>query len=352
MAGSCLTGEERALDDVEFAVLLWPDADDAPPDVVDRLAREGLLLTDSDDPVLQELRRREERLSALHWPHRTADYHFLTRRESAALGIASDDLEGAPSPEAAASMLVAAEGIPPPAFHRIEADQRVELPICERRTGLFRTLLERRTTRAFDTERPLPLERFSTVLRYVFGAHGYERAGELVALSKTSPSGGGLHPIEAYPVVLRVEGVSPGLYHYDVASHELALIGPLARDEGEHVVDDFTAGQFWFRDAHALIVLAARFERTFWKYKVDDRAYSVLLMDAGHLSQSFYLVCTDLGLGAFVTAFVNDVTIGDRLGLEREAEGALAVLGLGIPGKQRSVLDPEIVPYVPRTTSI
>lgn len=320
--------------------------------MVDRLARDGLLLTDSDDPVLQELRRREQRLSALHWPHRSAEYHFLTRRESAALGVAPGDLEDAPSPEAAAGLLVAAEGIPPPAFHRVEADQRIELPICERSTGLFHTLLERRTTRAFDPERQLPLERLSTVLRYVFGAHGYERVGELVTLTKTSPSGGGLHPIEAYPVVLRVEGVPPGLYHYDVASHELALIGGLAPDEGERVVDDFTAGQFWFRDANALIVLAARFERTFWKYKEDDRAYSVLLMDAGHLSQSFYLACTDLGLGAFVTAFINDVSIGDRLGLEREAEGTLAVLGLGIPGQQRSILDPEIVPYVPRTTRV
>ena len=53
------------------------------------------------------------------------------------------------------------------------------------------------------------------VLHHVFGCHGHVPVLDgIVALKRTSPSGGGLHPVEAYPLVLRVEGVEPGLYHY------------------------------------------------------------------------------------------------------------------------------------------
>ena len=73
-------------------------------------------------------------------------------------------------------------------------------------------------------------------------------------------------------------------------------------------------------------------------------------MDAAHLSQTFYLVCADLGLGAFVTAAINGANIEERLGLDGFTEGALAICGCGIPAEHQSAADPKFLPYVPGET--
>ena len=62
----------------------------------------------------------------------------------------------------------------------------------------------------------------------------------------------------------------------------------------------------YFAESQALFVMTARFARSYWKYQRHAKAYAVVLMDAAHLSQTFYLLCADLGLGAFVTAAINN----------------------------------------------
>jgi nitroreductase len=70
-------------------------------------------------------------------------------------------------------------------------------------------------------------------------------------------------------------------------------------------------------------------------------------MDAGHLSQTFYLVCAELGLGAFVTAAINNADIDDRLGLDGFAEGSLAISGCGPLVEESSYLQPRFEPHRP-----
>jgi nitroreductase len=65
------------------------------------------------------------------------------------------------------------------------------------------------------------------------------------------------------------------------------------------------------------------------------------------LSQTLYLVCTELGLGAFVTAAINGGNIEERLGLDGYREGAILVCGCGPPGPAAAGLEPEFAPYVP-----
>src|SRR5205085_12685548 len=58
--------------------------------------------------------------------------------------------------------------------------------------------------------------------RQVFGAHGRALAagGRIVTLKRTSPSGGGLHPIEAYPLVVNVAGRARALQRDDAPRSE------------------------------------------------------------------------------------------------------------------------------------
>jgi SagB-type dehydrogenase family enzyme len=98
--------------------------------------------------------------------------------------------------------------------------------------------------------------------------------------------------------------------------------------------------------------MTSRFYRNYWKYRRHEKAYSVLLMDAAHLSQTFYLICTDLGLGAFVTAAINNNNIEKRLGLDGYSEGAVLICGCGKSAGKNLDLEPEYNPYLPGTTKI
>jgi nitroreductase len=73
-----------------------------------------------------------------------------------------------------------------------------------------------------------------------------------------------------------------------------------------------------------------RFRRTFWKYRNHAKAYRALVLDVGHLSQALYLAATEYGLGAFITAAINEVDVEQAFGLDPLEEGPLAACGFGM----------------------
>ena len=89
------------------------------------------------------------------------------------------------------------------------------------------------------------------------------------------------------------------------------------------------AGQAWFAAAPVLLILSARFYRNCWKYRNHPKAYRVLQLDAGHLSQNLYLSATEQGYGAFVTGAINDECAERLFGLDGLSTGAVAVCGFG-----------------------
>jgi putative peptide maturation dehydrogenase len=201
-------------------------------------------------------------------------------------------------------------------------------------------LLARRTTRWFDPTASMTLDELDGVLRYVFGCHGFARnVADVVCVKRTSPSGGGLHPIEAYPIISNVAGVPSGLYHYNARRHSLSLLEDLDAAEARQLATFFMCGQKYFGIAHAVFILTARFCRNHWKYRRHQKAYAGILMDAAHLSQTLYLVAAELGLGAFVTIAINSRDIEQRLRLDGVSEGVIAVIGCGRRGLGQSPLE-------------
>jgi putative peptide maturation dehydrogenase len=315
---------------------------------VRKLARRGLLLLDRDDEPFAELRRRDEVLTAVAWHPGAALFHFSTRLRDADLALPSDQEQVAANAERAAAEFVVRYGPPPSHFHST-GGEAFELPLVQKEGGLYDALARRRTTRGFDADRAVTLEQLAVVLHQVFGARASTRiqGDEVVLLRKGSPSGGGLHPVEAYPVLRHVDGARPGLYHYDVRDHVLELVSPLDAKQAGAAISSFTTGQSYFASAAVAIVLTGRFERSFWKYREHPTVYAAVLMDAAALSQTLYLVCADLGLGAFFTNLLSAHDVEQALGLDGRREGAVAVAGFGVPASERSPLDPEFLPYLP-----
>ena len=216
----------------------------------------------------------------------------------------------------------------PKIFKIIKGAKKISLPQrafpdCE----FIRVLMARKTHRRFSKQQ-LPLETVSQLLSLVWGVNGYlysPRFGKL--LQKTSPSGGARHPGEVYLMALRVKGLSPGLYHYHPAHHHLETIRASTTHEKAWL---YCARQNFAKKAGALFLMTAVFRRTMWKYHL-ARAYRVVLLDAGHLCQTFCLVATWLGLAPFCTAALKDTLIEEDLGIDGIRESVLYIAGVGLP---------------------
>jgi SagB-type dehydrogenase family enzyme len=143
---------------------------------------------------------------------------------------------------------------------------------------------------------------------------------------KTSPSGGARHPGEVYLMALRVEGLEKGLYHYQSRDNRLAK---LPCTVSSRKAGAYCANQEYFAKASALFIMTAVFARSRWKYG-RARAYRVVLLETGHLCQTFCLTATRLGLAPFSTGALKDSLIEKDLGLDGIGESVLYIAGVGL----------------------
>lgn len=201
----------------------------------------------------------------------------------------------------------------------------VRLPRVKAQTEFTRVLEARRTWREFSKE-PVELHKLAQLLWLCFGVQGWARIPGVGRLAlKTSPSGGAMHPCEAYLMARNVEGLAPGIYHYDAERHCLEL---LRKGTSKPEIEKVLGGQRWCAEAAFVVFLTAVFERTQWKYE-HPRAYRVVLAEAGHLCQTFCLTAIWLGLAPFCTMALADTTTETILGIDGVSESVLYAAGAG-----------------------
>ncbi len=327
-------GREIALQPPEAAALLaigetpWMAIDalvaDVGAEVVDSLLDKGLLI--GDGPSHAALRERDAAVREGHWRPLSAVAHAFSRW--ADTGV---DEDARITRHRSIDDLIAEYGLPPthlPA--RTEPAARLPLPPNASQSPLDALFRQRVTCRNFDTAARLSQAQVGALLQRVFGCLAVVdvRPG-VCGLKKAHPSGGGLHPLEAYLLLRRVEGLADGLYHYHAGDHALEPLGTLAADAAERLARCFVGGQGFFAEAPVHVALVARFRRTFWKYRNHAKAYRAIVLEAGHVSQDLYLAATEAGLGAYVTAAINEVDIEHAFGLDPLRESPLAVCGFG-----------------------
>lgn len=331
--------EEIVLSADEVAVLgalspsQWTALDELakthPRATLQALLDKGLLIAQADGDAAA--RADDEFLRDTHWRGLDAVAHRFSRWRS----VDTVEAQRRFGEETDQTFLERLGSSPAPVRERVEPSQRQKLPAAGD-SPLDRLFARRVTCRNYDLTRQLDLAQFGAAMYRAFGARAVdEYAPGIFLLKKGAPSAGGLHPVEAYVLVQRVDGIAPGLYHYHPAAHALEPIREMDAAELEKLAKTCLGGQPYFAEAHVVVALTGRFARNFWKYRNHAKAYRAVILDAGHLSQSLYLAATELGLGAFVTAGVNEVQIEQAFGLEAMAEGPLAMCGFGIRGSER-----------------
>jgi SagB-type dehydrogenase family enzyme len=176
---------------------------------------------------------------------------------------------------------------------------------------LEETLAARRSVREY-TDTPLTRDEIGQLL---WSMQGITRDWG----GRTAPSAGALYPLETYVVT------AEGLYHYRPAGHELAADPGLGLRQAL-----WEAGlkQDWIRQAPAVFVVAAVYERTSGKY--GDRAARYVHMEAGHAAENLLLQAVALGLGGVVIGAFYDARVGAALELPQDHE-PLYLIPVGHP---------------------
>lgn len=181
------------------------------------------------------------------------------------------------------------------------------------------TIASRRSVREY-ADAPMTRDELSRLL-FLAGGISADRFG---SARRTAPSSGALYPIEIYPVVHRVEGIEPGVYHYAVREH--ALEGIRAGDLRSQVVDQ-ALSQTFLGECGVVLFLTLILQRMRPKYQ--DRSYRYGLLEAGHIGENAYLAATSMGLGACgVGAFLDD-SINEMLGVDGVEEAAVYMVAVG-----------------------
>jgi SagB-type dehydrogenase family enzyme len=202
-----------------------------------------------------------------------------------------------------------------------------------------RILHERHSTRSFDDRRPITLAELARLLdstarvrsRFSHREHLGDASPLLTYAPRPYPSAGASYELELYLAVGRCEGLARGFYHYDAGAHALVPIATRA-----HELQALLAGAAFAMDAPAapqiLITIAARFGRVSWKYSA--LAYALVLKDAGVLTQTLYLMATDMGLGGCAIGSFDIDLFARMTGIAFHVEGPVGQFALG-RGPQR-----------------
>jgi SagB-type dehydrogenase family enzyme len=292
-------------------------------EVVQRLISAALLIAENSELELRDRAINEE----WAWSMNARYFHFSTQR----VEYTFDFPALTKFFEAKASIL------PPPSPFKKICGRRVPLGDGDLlKMSVFEALDQRRTCRNFDRN-PISFGSFCSLTSVTWGMTRYYNDSVLDRrIIKRSPSGGARHPIEVYPIVLRVDGLEPGPYHYDV---ELNAITRIGGEISEEKLEDLFSGQYWIRNAAVAFIMTAVLPRSMWKYD-HSRAYRVVQLDAGHLGQTLHIVATALGLGVFTTAALQDRVIESTLGIDGITEtvvyaGAVGVAALARDNQQR-----------------
>ena len=167
-------------------------------------------------------------------------------------------------------------------------------------------------------------EQFDALLNTACGVTGaIDWAGRQLKL-RAYPSSGGLYAVEIYPVVFRVDGLDPAVYHYRADDHALETVRADI-DQRSFIRAALPMERQMVAGTAAMICLAGFFPRHERKY--GEGGYRMLVAEAGHISQNLILAATALGLSARPFGGAFDHLLNRELGVD-EAETAflLAVL--------------------------
>lgn len=198
-------------------------------------------------------------------------------------------------------------------------DDVIPLPIPRTiDAGLGETIMGRRSRRSFESE-AISLQQLTDIIGHSLAETGRARvelsSGDEVQFPLyAAANGGGLRPLDAYVLPLRVEGLCPVVHRYDKRRH--ALIRTPNAADATKIVDTCISppDQEHMSRSSVVFILAGRPWRSMRKYGA--RGLRFLFVEAGHIAALMGLAASALNLGAVECGSLCDDEVHDLLGID------------------------------------
>jgi SagB-type dehydrogenase family enzyme len=157
----------------------------------------------------------------------------------------------------------------------------------------FADVVEKRRSWRVPGPAPLTVDQLAEFLYRAARVRDTFRGSREEVTSRPYPGGGADYELEIYLAINRVDGLPPGLYHYDPGGHRLhqlaewtCAVSRVAEQTARKAPPGLTAD--------VTFLITARLMRLTYKY--ESIAYAVALKDLGVLYHGFYLTATAMGL--------------------------------------------------------
>jgi len=218
----------------------------------------------------------------------------------------------------------------PPIVKEAMGGKLISLPMnfkdLEMNKNFADIVFARRSHRVY-TQKNISLLEFSFLLWAQQGIKGIR--GNNYATLRTVPSAGGRHPFEVYPLVLCVEGLEPGFYHYLPMQNSIELLKAVdPKDEAfMQQVKTSVRGQAFATKASVIFYYSILQYRGEWRYGFNS--HRVMMMDAGHMTENLYLSCSALVLGGCAIGALDMPLCDKLLGLNGEDEYCFYCMPVG-----------------------
>jgi SagB-type dehydrogenase family enzyme len=172
--------------------------------------------------------------------------------------------------------------------NRILLDKPAADALEPSQSHLFSLLQKRKSVRKFS-ERNISFRDLSILLRGTamqVNVDGFNR--------RTVASAGGLYPVDIYVIALRIENFGNKIFHYNPTSESLEEIATErnVREEYDRIFMTTTKTDMDYGKAAGVVIFVGTLRRVAFKYH--DRGVRYALIEAGELTQNFYLACAAL----------------------------------------------------------
>ncbi len=194
-----------------------------------------------------------------------------------------------------------------------------DLPPIDSEKGLANLIYYRQSERSFTND-PLSQEDIAYLL---WAGEGITVDG-VSGPTRSSPSAGATDPLELFILANNVEGLEKGVYRYSPEAHELTLAreGELGGDLAQAAL-----GQTVIRDAPAVFIVAANYDRTTGRY--GERGVKYVHFEGGHAGQNINLMAEERGLGGVIIGAFDNSSVKQIIGVEDE--DPLLIIPIGHP---------------------
>ncbi|HEX7041781.1 MAG TPA: SagB/ThcOx family dehydrogenase [Patescibacteria group bacterium] len=187
---------------------------------------------------------------------------------------------------------------------------------------LIEIINKRISTRTF-TRKAISYETFCSL---IINSAGINRFTDNIDDSRRAyPSAGARYPLELYALVMNVEGLQKGLYHYNVKENLLEML--IEEDVWPYVYKSF-GGDMSLKNAAVIFIISGTLMRTSVKYQ--NRGYRYMCIESGHIAQNICLLATESNLGVYTLGGFIDDQLLDLLDLSvQNTEFPLYTIAVG-----------------------